>query len=79
MEREVLNLRRDIIDAVLEELADDITRHGIVIDNHHCARASDESMISGKVVEALSLPCAGNGKKGGYVTRPPMSHTWNKA
>ena len=33
MEREVLDLRQDIIDAVLDELADDITRHEIVIDN----------------------------------------------
>ena len=33
MEREVLDLRQDIIDAVLEELADDITRREIVIDN----------------------------------------------
>ncbi len=33
MEREVLDLREDIIDAVLEELADDITRQEIVIDN----------------------------------------------
>jgi PAS domain S-box-containing protein len=33
MEREVLDLRQDIIDAVLDELADDITRREIVIDN----------------------------------------------
>jgi signal transduction histidine kinase len=33
MQREVLDLRQDIIDAVLDELADDITRHEIVIDN----------------------------------------------
>ena len=33
LEREVLDLRQDIIDAVLEELADDIARHEIVIDN----------------------------------------------
>jgi PAS domain S-box-containing protein len=33
MKREVLDLRQDIIDAVLEELADDITRREIVIDN----------------------------------------------
>jgi PAS domain S-box-containing protein len=33
MERQVLDLRQDIIDAVLEELADDITRREIVIDN----------------------------------------------
>jgi len=33
LEREVLDLRQDIIDAVLEELADDITRREIVIDN----------------------------------------------
>ncbi len=33
MEREVLDLRQDIIDVVLEELADDITRSQIVIDN----------------------------------------------
>ena len=33
MTREVLDLRQDIIDAVLEELADDITRREIVIDN----------------------------------------------
>ncbi|MGC8495200.1 MAG: PAS domain-containing sensor histidine kinase [Syntrophobacteraceae bacterium] len=33
MEREVLDLRQDIIDVVLEELADDITRSEIVIDN----------------------------------------------
>jgi PAS domain S-box-containing protein len=33
LERQVLDLRQDIIDAVLEELADDITRHEIVIDN----------------------------------------------
>ena len=33
MEREVLDLRQDIIDAVLNELADDIIRSEIVIDN----------------------------------------------
>jgi PAS domain S-box-containing protein len=33
MDREVLDLRQEIIDAVLDELADDITRHEIVIDN----------------------------------------------
>lgn len=33
MQREVLDLRQDIIDPVLDELADDITKHGIVIDN----------------------------------------------
>jgi PAS domain S-box-containing protein len=33
MKREVLDLRQDIIDAVLEELADDITSREIVIDN----------------------------------------------
>ncbi len=33
MGREVLDLRQDIIDAVLDELADDITRREIVIDN----------------------------------------------
>ena len=33
MEREVLDLRQDIIDAVLNELADDIIRREIVIDN----------------------------------------------
>ncbi|MFH0787440.1 MAG: PAS domain S-box protein [Pseudomonadota bacterium] len=33
MEREVLDLRQDIIDTVLDELADDITKHEIVIDN----------------------------------------------
>jgi len=33
MEREVLDLRQDIIDAVLEELAGDIASSGIVIDN----------------------------------------------
>ncbi len=33
MKREVLDLRQDIIDAVLEELADDITRRDMVIDN----------------------------------------------
>ncbi len=33
MEREVLDLRQDIIDTVLEELADDIAKHEIVIDN----------------------------------------------
>ena len=33
MKREVLDLRQDIIDAVLDELADDITRREIVIDN----------------------------------------------
>jgi signal transduction histidine kinase len=33
MEREVLDLRQDIIDMVLEELAEDITRSEIVIDN----------------------------------------------
>ena len=33
MEREVLDLRQDIIDAVLDELADDITMREIVIDN----------------------------------------------
>jgi PAS domain S-box-containing protein len=33
MKREVLDLREEIIDAVLEELADDITRREIVIDN----------------------------------------------
>jgi PAS domain S-box-containing protein len=33
MEREVLDLRQDIIDAVLEELADEITNNEFVIDN----------------------------------------------
>jgi PAS domain S-box-containing protein len=33
MKREVLDLRQDIIDAVLDELADDITMREIVIDN----------------------------------------------
>ena len=33
MEREVLDLRQDIIDVVLEELSDDITKREIVIDN----------------------------------------------
>jgi PAS domain S-box-containing protein len=33
MEREMLDLRQDIIDAVLDELADDITMREIVIDN----------------------------------------------
>ena len=33
MERQVLDLRQDIIDVVLEELADDITKREIVIDN----------------------------------------------
>ncbi len=33
MDREVLDLRQDIIDIVLDELSDDITRQGIVIDN----------------------------------------------
>ena len=33
MEREVLDLRQDIIDTVLDELADDITKQEIVIDN----------------------------------------------
>ena len=33
MEREVLDLRQDIIDIVLEEMADDIAKHEIVIDN----------------------------------------------
>jgi PAS domain S-box-containing protein len=33
MEREALDLRQDIIDTVLDELADDITKHEIVIDN----------------------------------------------
>ncbi len=33
MEREVLDLRQDIIDTVLDELADDITKNEIVIDN----------------------------------------------
>ena len=33
MAREVLDLRQDIIDVVLEELAEDITRSSIVIDN----------------------------------------------
>ena len=33
MEREELDLRQDIIDAVLEELADEITRQEMVIDN----------------------------------------------
>jgi PAS domain S-box-containing protein len=37
MKREVLDLRQDIIDAVLEELADDITRREIVIDNRQGA------------------------------------------
>ena len=33
MERQLLDLRQDIIDVVLEELADDITKREIVIDN----------------------------------------------
>ncbi|MHC1726796.1 MAG: sensor histidine kinase [Syntrophobacteraceae bacterium] len=33
MERTVLDLRQDIIDAVLEELTDDLTRREIIIDN----------------------------------------------
>ena len=33
MEREVLDLRQDIIDTVLEEMADDIAKHEIEIDN----------------------------------------------
>jgi PAS domain S-box-containing protein len=33
MQREMLDLRQDIIDVVLEELAEDITRNGIIIDN----------------------------------------------
>ncbi len=37
MEREVLDLRQDIIDAVLDELADDITMREIVIDNRQGA------------------------------------------
>ena len=46
MEREVLDLRQDIIDAVLEELADDITRHEIVIDNRLGAIPSGSIAIS---------------------------------
>jgi len=33
MDREVLDLRQDIIDPVLDELSNDIQRHGITIDN----------------------------------------------
>jgi two-component system, OmpR family, phosphate regulon sensor histidine kinase PhoR len=46
MEREVLDLRQDIIDAVLEELADDITRREIVIDNRLGAIPSGSIAIS---------------------------------
>jgi PAS domain S-box-containing protein len=46
MEREVLDLRQDIIDAVLEELADDITRSEIVIDNRLGAIPSGSVAIS---------------------------------
>ena len=46
MKREVLDLRQDIIDAVLEELADDITRREIVIDNRLGAIPSGSIAIS---------------------------------
>jgi PAS domain S-box-containing protein len=46
MEREVLDLRQDIIDAVLEELADDITRREIFIDNRLGAIPSGSIAIS---------------------------------
>jgi len=46
MEREVLDLRQDIIDDVLDELSDDITRNEIVIDNHLGAIPSGSIAIS---------------------------------
>ena len=46
MKREVLDLRQDIIDVVLEELADDITRREIVIDNRLGAIPSGSIAIS---------------------------------
>jgi len=46
MEREVLDLRQDILDVVLEELADDITRREIVIDNRPGAIPSGSITIS---------------------------------
>jgi PAS domain S-box-containing protein len=46
MEREVLDLRQDIIDAVLDELADDITKREIVIDNRLGAIPSGVITIS---------------------------------
>ena len=46
MECEVLDLRQDIIDVVLEEFADDITRRGIVIDNRLGAIPSGSITIS---------------------------------
>ena len=46
MEREVLDLRQDIIDAVLDELADDITKREIVIDNRLGAIPSGSITIS---------------------------------
>ena len=46
MEREVLDLRQDIIDAVLDELADDITRREIVSDNRLGAIPSGSITIS---------------------------------
>ena len=46
MKREVLDLRQDIIDAVLDELADDITMREIVIDNRLGAIPSGSITIS---------------------------------
>jgi signal transduction histidine kinase len=46
MEREGLDLRQDIIDTVLDELADDITKHEIVIDNRLGAIPSGSIAIS---------------------------------
>jgi PAS domain S-box-containing protein len=46
MERQVLDLRQDIIDVVLEELADDITKREIVIDNRLGAIPSGSITIS---------------------------------
>jgi signal transduction histidine kinase len=46
IECEVLDLRQDIIDVVLEELADDITRREIVIDNRLGAIPSGSITIS---------------------------------
>ena len=46
MEREVLDLRQDIIDVVLEELAEDITKREIIIDNRLGAIPSGSITIS---------------------------------
>jgi PAS domain S-box-containing protein len=46
MEREVLDLRQDIIDAVLDELSEEITKHEIVIDNRLGAIPAGSIVIS---------------------------------